>query len=107
METECVSEKSEVFKQLTRLSAREELIQFCRGENLKTYTNVKVVAVRSKKAYGGSRGTTPVILNLGARSASGPGLSLSLSLCLSLSLEIAAVRIKQEAEWDSQTVRTI
>jgi hypothetical protein len=37
METERVSETSEVFKQLTRLSAREEFIQFCRRESLKTY----------------------------------------------------------------------
>jgi hypothetical protein len=32
----CVSETSEVFKQLTRLSAREEFIQFARSESLKT-----------------------------------------------------------------------
>jgi hypothetical protein len=32
METECVSETSEVFKQLTRLSARGESIQVCRRE---------------------------------------------------------------------------
>jgi hypothetical protein len=37
METECASETSEVFKQLTRLSAREQFIQFCRRENLMTY----------------------------------------------------------------------
>jgi hypothetical protein len=37
METERVSETSEVFKQLTRLSAREKFIKFCRPESLKTY----------------------------------------------------------------------
>jgi hypothetical protein len=38
METERVSEKSEVFKQLTRLSAREDFIQFSRRESLNTYS---------------------------------------------------------------------
>jgi hypothetical protein len=36
METGYVSETSEVFKQLTRLSARDEFVQFCRRECLKT-----------------------------------------------------------------------
>jgi hypothetical protein len=35
MERECVSETSEVFKQITRLSAREDFIKFCRRESLK------------------------------------------------------------------------
>jgi hypothetical protein len=34
-ETESVSETSDVFKQLTRLSAGEDFIQFCRRESLK------------------------------------------------------------------------
>jgi uncharacterized FlaG/YvyC family protein len=37
METQWVSETSEVFKQLTQLSAREDFIQFSRHESLKTY----------------------------------------------------------------------
>jgi hypothetical protein len=36
METECVSEMSEVFKQLTGLSAREEFTQFGPCESLET-----------------------------------------------------------------------
>jgi hypothetical protein len=47
-----VSETSEVFKQLTRLSAREEFIQFCRFESLKTYISccVKYLASYARHA---------------------------------------------------------
>jgi superfamily II helicase len=38
-ETECLSETLEIFKQFTRLSARE-FIQFCRRESLETYVNI-------------------------------------------------------------------
>jgi hypothetical protein len=42
METEWVSEMSQAFKQLTRLSAREDFTQFTRRESLKTFIVIHV-----------------------------------------------------------------
>jgi hypothetical protein len=52
METECVSETSEVFKQLARLSAREGFIQFCRRESLRTYSRETVSVSRRTLLHG-------------------------------------------------------